>query len=187
MTPSIIQSALAEHAAAIEKVAAMTDQIIECAGRLRETLTTGGTILVCGNGGSAADAQHFAAELTGRFEVERQAYPAIALTTDTSALTAIANDYGYEKVFSRQIEAMAREGDILLVISTSGTSANLLRAAEAAKLRGVHVIGLLGRDGGPLGQIVDTPLIVEVDRTARIQEAHILILHLLCTLFEAGE
>jgi D-sedoheptulose 7-phosphate isomerase len=180
-----IATALAEHEEAIRKVAAISDRITDCASRMRRTLRGGGKVLVCGNGGSAADAQHFAAELTGRFEVERRAYPAIALTTDSSALTAIGNDYGFERVFSRQVEALAQPGDMLFVISTSGNSANLLAATEAAQARGVHVVGLLGRDGGALGTQVDLPLIIEVPRTARIQEAHILILHLLCTLFEA--
>lgn len=187
MTEPIIVAALAEHEEAIGKVAAMAGSISECAARMRDTLHGGGKVLVCGNGGSAADAQHFAAELTGRFETERQGYPAIALTTDSSALTAIGNDYGFERIFARQVEALAQRGDMLFVISTSGNSTNLLAATDAAQARGVQVVGLLGRNGGALGDKVDLPLIVDVARTARIQEAHILILHLLCALFEARQ
>lgn len=185
MTHPLIQQALAEHAAAIEAVGNLAPEITEAATWIGAALHAGRKLLICGNGGSAADAQHLAAELTGRFETERRAYPAIALTTDSSALTAIGNDYGFDRVFSRQVEALAQPGDLLLVISTSGNSANLVTATEAAQTRGVRVIGLLGRDGGALGRSVDLPLVVGVPRTARIQEAHLVILHLLCTLFEA--
>ena len=185
MIHPIIAKRLADHEQATQKVAGMADEIVACADRLRDTLHSGRKVMVCGNGGSAADAQHFAAELTGRFEIERKAYPAIALTTDTSALTAIGNDYGFDRIFSRQVEALAQPGDMLIVISTSGNSANLLIATEMAQGQNVQVVGLLGRDGGALGQLVDLPLVVEVERTASIQEAHILIIHLLCTLLEA--
>jgi len=185
MTHRLIQQTLAEHAAAVEAVSGLAEQITEAAALIGAALSADRKLLTCGNGGSAADAQHLAAELTGRFEKERRAYPAIALTTDSPALTAIGNDYGFERVFSRQVEALAQPGDLLLVISTSGNSANLVSASEAAQARGVKVIGLLGRDGGTLGRRVDLPLVVGVSRTARIQEAHVVILHLLCTLFEA--
>ena len=185
MIHPLIHQALDEHAAAVEAIGGLAPQITEAAAWIGAALRGGGKLLICGNGGSAADAQHLAAELTGRFETERRAYPAIALTTDSSALTAIANDYGFERVFSRQVEALAQPGDLLLVISTSGNSVNLLTATKAAQVRGVRVIGLLGRDGGELGRCVDLPLVVGVPRTARIQEGHLLILHLLCTLFEA--
>ncbi|WP_296643798.1 D-sedoheptulose-7-phosphate isomerase [Roseinatronobacter sp.] len=185
MTHPIIQQTLAEHAAAIAAIDCLSPHITEAATWIGVALREGHKLLICGNGGSAADAQHLAAELTGRFETERRAYPAIALTTDSSALTAIGNDYGFDRVFSRQVEALGQPGDLLLVISTSGNSANLVTATETAQARGVRVIGLLGRDGGALGHSVDLPLVVGVSRTARIQEAHLVILHLLCTLLEA--
>lgn len=185
MTHPAIQQALTEHAFAIAAVEKLAPQISEAAALMKSALQAGGKLLISGNGGSAADAQHLAAELTGRFEKERPAYAAIALTTDSSALTAIGNDYGFERVFSRQVEALARPGDLLIVISTSGNSTNLLTATKAAQARGVRVIGLLGRDGGALSQSVELPIVVDAARTARIQEAHLLILHLLCTLLEA--
>lgn len=185
MTHPLIQQILSEHAVAIEAVSGLAPQITEAATWIGTALRAERKLLICGNGGSAADAQHLAAELTGRFETERRGYPAIALTTDSSALTAIGNDYGFDRVFSRQVEALAQPGDLLLVISTSGNSANLVSATKAAQARDVRVIGLLGRDGGALGRCVDLPLVVDVPRTARIQEAHLVILHLLCTLFEA--
>ena len=147
-------------------------------------LQSGKRIYLCGNGGSAADAQHIAAELIGRFVRERRSLPAIALTTDTSALTAISNDYGYEQVFSRQVEGLAEEGDVLIAISTSGNSSNILKAVEVARERGSRVIGLSGKSGGDLHTAVDLSLVVPSDVTARIQEMHIVIGHLLCALIE---
>jgi len=146
-------------------------------------LKNGNKILSCGNGGSAADAQHFAAELVCRFERERPGLAAIALTTDTSALTAIANDYQYQQVFARQIEALGKPGDILLAISTSGQSPNVLRAVETAQQKEMHCIALTGRDGGPIATQLnprDIEVRVPSDSTARIQEVHLLILHCLC-------
>jgi D-sedoheptulose 7-phosphate isomerase len=140
-------------------------------------LLAGRRILICGNGGSAADAQHFAAEIVGRFEKERRAYPAVALTTDTSILTAIANDYGYEEVFSRQVSGLGTSGDILIGISTSGNSGNVIRAVAAASDLGMATIGLLGRDGGGLKHQVDHALVIPGEVTARIQEVHSFILH----------
>jgi D-sedoheptulose 7-phosphate isomerase len=140
-------------------------------------LLAGRRILICGNGGSAADAQHFAAEIVGRFEKERRAYPAVALTTDTSILTAIANDYGYEEVFSRQVLGLGGAGDVLIGISTSGGSGNVIRAVEAASGIGMTTVGLLGREGGRLGSLVDHALVVSEETTARIQEVHSFILH----------
>jgi len=146
-------------------------------------LTSGNKILACGNGGSAADAQHFAAELVGRFERERPGLAAIALTTDSSIVTAIGNDYGYNIVFARQVEALGQPGDILLAISTSGNSANVIAAIEAARQREMTVIALTGKGGGRIGDMLDEfdiHLCVPSDRTARIQEVHLLTLHCLC-------
>jgi len=160
---------------------------VEKAGDLMlGALKTGRRILVCGNGGSAADAQHFAAEIVGRFEKERRAYPAISLATDTSILTAIANDYGYDDVFSRQVQGLGVAGDVLVGISTSGGSGNVIRAIEAAANLGMKTIGLLGRDGGRLKALVDHALVVPGDRTARVQEVHEFILHYWAWHIEKG-
>jgi len=158
--------------------------ISAAADALRQALRDGRTVLVCGNGGSAADAQHFAAELVGRFTRERRAWPALALTTDSSALTAIGNDYGFDRVFSRQVEAHGQPGDVLIGISTSGGSPNVLAAVETARARGLVTIGLTGRDGGALGRAVDVHLNVPSPSTARTQEVHITLLHVLCDLVE---
>jgi D-sedoheptulose 7-phosphate isomerase len=144
----------------------------------------GRKVLICGNGGSAADAQHFAAELVGRFARERRAWPALALTTDTSTLTAIGNDYGFDRVFSRQVEAHGQPGDVLIAISTSGGSGNVLAAVEGARARGLVTIGLTGRDGGALGRAADVHVNVPSASAARIQEVHATILHVLCDLVE---
>jgi D-sedoheptulose 7-phosphate isomerase len=180
MSSSLIQQSLAEHRAALEAVSAMAPDILRAADTIAQTLRRGGRVFACGNGGSAADAQHFAAELTGRFERERRGLAGIALTTDTSALTAIGNDYGFEAVFARQLEALGQAGDLLLALSTSGHSANVVRAVETARAQDIGTLGLLGCDGGALAGMVDQALIVPAPRTARIQEMHILILHLLC-------
>jgi D-sedoheptulose 7-phosphate isomerase len=148
-----------------------------------DCLKSGGKVMACGNGGSAADAQHFAAELIGRFERERQELAAIALTTDSSILTAIGNDYSYDEVFSKQVRGLGKKGDILLGISTSGNSKNVIKAIEAAKKIGMGVIAFTGRGGGQINQIVSQPnihLCVPSERTARIQETHLLLLHCLC-------
>ncbi|WP_456472565.1 D-sedoheptulose 7-phosphate isomerase [Methanocaldococcus sp.] len=145
-----------------------------------EALKNGNKVLICGNGGSAADAQHFAAEIVGRFKLERKGFPAIALTTDTSILTAIGNDYGFDKIFERQVEALGKKGDILVSISTSGNSENVIRAVNKAKEIGIFTIGLLGKGGGKLKDIVDLALIVPSNDTARIQECHLTIYHVIC-------
>ncbi|HIP03182.1 MAG TPA: D-sedoheptulose 7-phosphate isomerase [Campylobacterales bacterium] len=145
-----------------------------------DTLAHGNKVLLCGNGGSAADAQHIAAELTGRYKTERRGLPGIALTTDTSALTAIANDYGYDRVFDRQVEALAREGDLLIGISTSGNSKNVNNALKVAKELGCRTIGFSGRDGGGMSELCDVNIVVPSDDTPRIQEMHILIGHIMC-------
>jgi D-sedoheptulose 7-phosphate isomerase len=166
------------------RLASLAPAIQEAAGLLAGTLSQGGKVLLCGNGGSASDSQHLAAELTGRFLKDRRPLAAVALTTDTSALTSIANDYGFDEVFSRQLLGLGSKGDCLLAISTSGNSRNVLRAAEAARAAGMHVIGLLGRDGGALRALCDVAIVVPSTTTARIQEAHIFIGHTLCAMVE---
>ncbi|GLH69652.1 phosphoheptose isomerase 1 [Geothrix rubra] len=161
------------------------DHILRQADDMAERLRRGCRILVCGNGGSAADAQHLAAELSGRYLKERRALAGIALTTDTSALTAIGNDYGFEQIFSRQVEAIGRPGDLLIGISTSGNSPNVILAVEAAKALGMRTLGLLGRDGGKLKALVDDALVVPSPVTARIQEVHQMTYHFWCEALDA--
>lgn len=161
----------------------LAQPIADAAQAMVECLMHDGKILACGNGGSAADAQHFAAELINRFEVERPGLPAIALTTDSSVLTSIANDYDYKQIFSKQVRALGMEGDVLLAISTSGSSPNVVAAIEAAHERGMVVVAFTGRDGGKIGAMLqerDFHLCVPTQRTARIQEVHLLMLHCLC-------
>jgi len=179
-----IQADINAHRQAVDCVSALENRLREVAGLVASTFARGNQVFVCGNGGSASDAQHFAAELTGRYQMDRPGYPAIALTTDSSALTSIGNDYGFEEVFARQLQALSREGDLLVGISTSGNSVNVIRAVEYAKENNIHSVGLLGRDGGKLVSLVDTDLTINVDSTARIQEAHILMLHIICEVFE---
>lgn len=162
----------------------LSDIIVDAARRIIEAFKADRKLLLIGNGGSAADAQHIATELVGRFKMERKALPAVALTTDTSLLTALANDYGYETVFSRQLEALASDGDVLLAITTSGTSPNILKAVETAHSKGVTVIGLTGESGGKLKNVADLTIMVPSQDTARIQEAHITIGHIICFLVE---
>lgn len=174
--------------AKLECAEALAPLIALAAERMAATLLDGKKILVCGNGGSAADAQHFSSELLNRFEMERPALPAIALTTDSSTLTSIANDYHYEQVFSRQVQALGQQGDILLAISTSGHSPSVLRAVEAAQERDMLVIALTGRDGGELARLCQGELHIALrvpsQITARIQEVHLLTLHCLCDLID---
>lgn len=181
---AFIESQFHSHLQSAQKIFTLTSQVKQAALMLNNALNNGGKILICGNGGSAADAQHFAAELTGRYKQERKALAGIALSVDTSALTAIGNDYGFEYVFSRQVEALAKSGDVLFGISTSGNSPNVLLAAETARKLGCSVIGLSGRDGGKLSEISDINLIMPDSDTPRIQELHILIIHILCDLIE---
>ena len=164
----------------------LPDKIAEAAQKIIIAYQAGGKVLLMGNGGSAADAQHIAAELVGRFKMERKALPAIALTTNTSLLTAVANDYGYDTVFSRQVEALAGKNDILIVITTSGVSPNILKAVEAARAKGAKVIGLTGKTGGKLKDMADLAIVVPSDNTQRIQEGHITIGHIICHLVENG-
>ena len=162
----------------------METSLQEAANLVVNTLKNGNKVLLCGNGGSAADAQHIAAELTGRYKSKRKGLPAIALTTDTSALTAISNDYGYAKVFDRQVEALANKGDLLIGISTSGNSDNIISALTTAKDLGCSTIGLSGRDGGEMNEICDINLVVPSNDTPRIQEIHILLGHTLCQIVD---
>jgi D-sedoheptulose 7-phosphate isomerase len=162
----------------------LADDLARAAQLISEAMTAGHKLLIFGNGGSAADAQHIAAEMTGRYLKDRQPLPAIALTTDTSALTAIANDYGFEHIFTRQVKALAREGDILLAISTSGNSPNVVKAMETGRELGCHIIALTGHDGGQMASQADLALIVPASQTPLIQEMHITIGHILCDLVE---
>ncbi len=162
---------------------ALGGPIVRAGILLAEALRAGGKVLACGNGGSAADAQHFAAELVNRFEIERPPLAAVALTTDTSTLTSIANDFAYQQVFSKQLRALGRRGDVLLAISTSGNSANVIEAVHAARELGLRVIGLTGNTGGKMAALLggeDVSICVPHKSTARIQEVHLLVLHCLC-------
>ena len=158
--------------------------LVRAAKLLEDALRAGNKVLLAGNGGSAADAQHIAAEWVGRYMRERRALPAMALTTNTSSLTAIGNDYGYERVFQRQLEAHGRAGDVFIAISTSGQSENLVLALGTAREMGVHTIGFTGHDGGSMKELCDVNLCVPVSQTPRIQECHILMGHILCELTE---
>ena len=169
-----------------EKV--LVEPTAQAAELMLQCLMNDGKILACGNGGSAADAQHFAAEMTGRFEKERMELAAVALTTDTSALTAIGNDYGFDHVFSKQVRALGRAGDVLVGISTSGNSTNIIEAIKAAHERDMHVIAMTGRDGGKIAAMLkDTDVLINVPypRTARIQENHILLIHAMCDCIDS--
>jgi D-sedoheptulose 7-phosphate isomerase len=162
----------------------IAEQVAGAATLVRDTVRAGGTLFFCGNGGSAADAQHMATEYVVRYRRERRAYPAVALTTDTSLLTACGNDFGFDQVFARQVEALCRPGDLLIIHSTSGNSPNVLLAAEAARAKGVRVLALSARDGGRLLALADHNVVVPTDRTDRAQELHLCIQHLICDLVE---
>jgi len=184
MKNTIIKEFLA-HQETIEKVIKTMQGPLQIASKLAvDTLKNKNKILICGNGGSAADAQHFAAELTGRYKTERRGLPAIALTTDTSALTAIGNDYGYDRVFDRQIEALANKGDLLVGISTSGNSANVINALKVAKEISCKTIGLTGKNGGVMNELCDINIIAPSNDTPRIQEMHILFIHTICQIID---
>ncbi len=181
----IIKSEFNSHLETIRSVIdCMEDDLERASQMVVRTLKRGNKILLCGNGGSAADAQHIAAELTGRYKTERKALAGIALTTDTSALTAIGNDYGYDRVFDRQVEALAREGDLLIGISTSGNSTNIISALKLAKELRCTTIGLSGKGGGVMSEVCDINLIVPSDNTPRIQEIHILLGHTICHIVD---
>jgi len=180
-----IKFQLAEHVALIRKIEdTLTEEIAAAVVMLQAALKAGNKLLVMGNGGSAADAQHFAAEIIGRFKLERPALPAIALTTDSSILTAIGNDYGFDAVFSRQVEGLGRAGDVVFGISTSGNSPNVFAALSRARDLGCKTVALTGRDGGTLKTVADISIIVPSYDTPRIQEGHVTIIHILCDLLE---
>ncbi len=174
------ESAEVKRAIAKSKIS----QIANMVNLIIEAYKAGGKVVLFGNGGSAADAQHIAGELVGRFRLDRQPFPAIALTTNTSTLTAVANDYGYEVVFSRQVEALVNEKDVVIGISTSGNSPNVIEAIKTAKMKGAKTIGLTGGDGGKLAEVADLVLAVPSDSIPMIQEAHITIGHIVCELVE---
>jgi D-sedoheptulose 7-phosphate isomerase len=181
-----VESAFAESAEVFARSASMAPPVARAAEGIIEAIRAGGKLLVFGNGGSAADAQHICGELVGRFKRERRGLPAIALTTDTSILTAVGNDYGFDRVFERQVEALCRAGDVALGISTSGNAENVLRGIEKARQLRAFTIGLTGGDGGRLARTADLALVVPSGDTPRIQQVHITIGHILCDLVESA-
>ena len=176
---------LENHFKVVQDMKKIMPEVASAGLRVRTALEKGRKILICGNGGSAADSQHMAAEFVGRFVKERQSLPALALTVDTSLLTAVGNDYGFDCVFSRQVEGLGQEGDVLIAISASGNSANVVRAIKTAKEKGIYVIALTGENGGILAKESDLCLAVPSQVTARIQEMHIMIIHMICEIAEA--
>ena len=183
--PDRLRRGLGDLAALASRIAAeQGDTLLTIADRYERALRDGGTLFFAGNGGSAADAQHIATEYVVRYQTNRPAMRAVALTTDTSLLTACANDMGFDEVFARQVEALAKPGDVLVVHSTSGESPNVVRAAQAAKARGVAVIAFLGRSGGAVKALADVALVVPSEDTARIQELHLVLEHLICEIVE---
>jgi len=180
----IIQQELIAHQQTAQAMDALNDHIEAAAKLCIDALKNGKKILIFGNGGSAADAQHIAAELVGRYKTERKGLPAIALTTDTSALTSISNDYGYDHVFDRQVEALANSGDVVIGISTGGNSGNVINGLQTAKELGCKLIGFSGRDGGEMNDLCDVNLVVPSEDTPRIQEMHIFIGHTICHLID---
>lgn len=183
---TLFDSALAAHTQTFATLSNLRAHLLAAAEACADAARAGNKLLFCGNGGSAADAQHLAAELVGRLVRDRRALAGLALSTDSSALTCIANDFGYDEVFARQVEGLGRNGDVLIAISTSGNSPSVIRAVEVAKPMGITTVGLLGRNGGQLGSMVDLPIIVAAEQTARIQEAHIFLGHVMCALIEQG-
>jgi len=179
-----LQKIISSHIKVIKTLQRDAGTLQKMVNQIATSLAQKGKVLVCGNGGSAADAQHMAAELVGKFKKKRGALAAIALTVDTSIITSVGNDYSFSDIFSRQIEALAKKGDTLVLVSTSGNSQNLLKAARRAKRLNIKTIGILGKGGGKLKKLVNTSLVVKSNETPRIQEAHSLILHTLCELIE---
>ena len=180
-----IRKNLEESSEALREFArTQSGAVVECAKAIARRLRAGGKALVCGNGGSASQAQHFAAELVGRFEKERPAWPAVALTTDTAIITSVGNDYGFDEIFARQVSALGKKGDVLLGISTSGRSPNVIKALQAAKDIGMLTIGLTGRGGGDMKPLLDLQMDVRAGTTYRIQEVHLAALHQICRIVE---
>jgi D-sedoheptulose 7-phosphate isomerase len=181
---NLVEQRMADHAAVLAATKALAPDIERAGILIRDALAGGHKILFCGNGGSAADSQHLAAEIVGRFQKERPSLPALALTVDTSVLTAVANDYGYDTVFSRQVEGLGNDGDVLVGISTSGNSKNVIAAIEAARKKRMKVIGFTGIGGGKMADLCDVCLAVPSRVTARTQEMHIMMGHILCEIAE---
>ncbi|MGE5207692.1 MAG: SIS domain-containing protein [Alphaproteobacteria bacterium] len=182
----ILENAVAAARESFQSLLALNDEVAKAGDLIEECLRAGNKVLICGNGGSATDASHFATELVVRFAKDRQAYPAICLASDCGILTAAGNDYGFREIFARQVAALGVPGDVLVCLTTSGKSDNLIRALEEAKARKLKTIAFLGRDGGLSIGIADVDLLVRNDSTARVQEAHQLLLHVLCEISEAG-
>ena len=180
----LVKETLEEHQQVVAKMLALESVIVSAGALCAEALRQGNRIYLCGNGGSAADAQHIAAELIGRFVNDRRSLPAVALTTDTSALTAIGNDYGYDSIFQRQVQGLAQPGDLVIGYSTSGNSKNVINAVSEAKKVGCKVVTLTGKGGGALAEISDIDLCVDSSSTARIQEAHAFLGHALCSAID---
>lgn len=174
-----VKQELLENETLLKNVEQMATQIVKA-------LKAGNKLVLCGNGGSASDALHFAGEIVGRFQLERPAWPAVVLNADVASMTAIANDYGFEEVFARQAEGLVSKGDVFVGISTSGNSPNVLRALQTAGRKGAITVGLTGRDGGKMAHEADISIVVPCDTTARIQESHILLIHIVCELVESG-
>mgnify|MGYP004589873461 CR=1 FL=1 len=172
-----VKTSLLDNKEVLENIDTVAKKITDC-------IKNGKKIVLCGNGGSASDALHFAGEIVGRFQKERRAWPAVVLNADVTTMTAIANDYGYDDVFARQAEGHVQSGDVFIGISTSGKSENVLRAVNVAKEKGATTVALLGKDGGKIGKMVDFPLVIPCNVTARIQESHIMMIHIICEIVE---
>jgi len=184
---AIVRRTIDANVALHERVKAGADAVVRAAEVIRAALAAGRKVLAFGNGGSAADAQHLTTELVGRFQKERAGFPAIALTADTSLLTSLANDYGFEQVFARQVEALGEAGDVAVAISTSGLSPNIVAALAAARKLGLQTIAMTGRDGGEAGRLAEVHINVPDDCTARVQEVHITLIHAICEIVEWGD